>query len=532
MVFILLQHCILELPFTSTAQYADPYNEVELNVVFTCPGGSKMQVPAFWDGDNLWKVRFAGDQVGDYTFETSASNTSDAGLHGQKGKVSVTAYTGANPLLQHGRLRVAADRRHFEHQDGTPFFWVGDTWWMGLSSRLDWPQGFKELAADRVKKGFSVVQIIAGPYPDMDATDPRGRNEAGFPFETGFARVNPAYFDHADLKIGGLVEAGLTPCIVGMWGYYLPEIGVDRIKRYWRYLVARYGAYPVTWCICGEGAMPYYLSKTPQEDVAAQRTGWTEVMRHVRAVDPYHNLITIHPTHFGREQVEDPALMDFEMLQTGHGDLESVPNVIESVRKSMQVEPTMPIVNAEVNYEGILGRCWQNIQRLCFYHTVMNGAAGFTYGANGIWQMSTAENPYGPSPHGRCWGNTPWREAAQLPGSRQIGAGGRFWSQLPWWEFQHHPEWTNESGKENDPYGAVAVGVPGKIRVIYGPMCWDGPAVKALEPGVTYHASYFDPCTGAEKDLGVVTPDANNGWSPPLPPECHDWLLVLKAQGV
>src|SRR5690606_7238149 len=100
----------------------------------------------------------------------------------QAGVIGVEPYNGPNPLFAHGRLRVARDRRHFEHDDGTPFFWVGDTWWMGLTSRLDWPAGFRELTADRVEKGFNVVQIVAGPYPDMDAWDPRGQNAAGFPF--------------------------------------------------------------------------------------------------------------------------------------------------------------------------------------------------------------------------------------------------------------------------------------------------------------------------------------------------------------
>ena len=36
----------------------------------------------------------------------------------------------------------------------------GDTWWMGLTQRLRWPEDFQSLAADRVRKGFSVVQIV------------------------------------------------------------------------------------------------------------------------------------------------------------------------------------------------------------------------------------------------------------------------------------------------------------------------------------------------------------------------------------
>ena len=529
MTYHVPQNAMLELAFRASRQYDDPYNDVDLDVVFTPPEGEPFRVPAFWAGDNVWKVRFTGEESGEYRFETIVSPEGDAGLHKQGGKITVRPYAGVNPLLRHGRMRVADDRRHFEHRDGTPFFWVGDTWWMGLTARLDWPQGFKELTADRAAKGFNTIQIIAGPYPDMDAWDPRGMNEAGYPFAEGFARINPAYYDHADLKIGHLVQSGLMPCIVGMWGYYLPQIGVEKIKRFWRYLVARYGAYPVVWCICGEGTMPWYLSETRDEDAAAQKQGWTQVMAHVRAIDGYRNLISIHPTQYGREQVDEPSLMDFEMLQTGHGDLESVPNTIDSVRTAVSREPVMPVINSEVNYEGILGRAWQNVQRLCFYHSVLNGTAGHTYGANGIWQMSTQAQPYGPSPHGNCWGNTPWQEAAQLPGSRQIGLGGAFLRRFPWWECRRHPEWINESSNEHDAYGPIAVGIPGKLRIVYIPLCWGAPCVKALEAHIHYHAHYFDPCTGKEVPLSCVQPDKDGNWSAPLPPEVHDWLLVLEA---
>ena len=523
------QNCVVEIAFCSTRAYSDPYNDVDVDVVFTPGDGAAFQVPAFWAGDNIWKVRFAAPSVGGYRFETRAAVGDDGGLHGQAGTVTVTPYAGSNPLFRHGRLGVAADKRHFEHAGGTPFFWLGDTWWMGLCTRLDWPRGFQELAADRVAKGFNVIQIIAGPYPDMDAWDARGRNEAGFPFAEGFAGINPAYYDHADLKMAHLVHAGLVPCIVGMWGYYLPQIGVDRVKRFWRYLVARYAAYPVVWCLCGEGTMPYYLSETKEEDATAQKKGWTEVMAYVRQTDGYHNLISIHPTRYGREQVEDSSLMDFEMLQTGHGDIDSVPNTIESVVTALGRGPRMPVVNSEVNYEGILGRSWQNIQRLCFYHSVLNGAAGHTYGANGIWQMSTRETPYGPSPHGRCWGNTPWQEAAQLPGSKQVGLGGGFIRRFRWWEFEPHPEWLEVSRKRNDPYGCIPTGIPRELRLIYVPLCWDPPRVKNMERGLRYRASYFDPCTGADIDLGHVTGDAEGTWAPPFPPECHDWILVMQT---
>ncbi len=521
---------VIEFSLTSQGSHGDPYNDVELDAVFKAPNGADLRVPAFWAGDQTWKVRFAGAEEGEYAFETVCSDSADTGLHGQSGTITVEPYTGDNSLLQHGRLRVADDNRHFEHQDGTPFFWTGDTWWMGLTTRCDWPHGFQMLAADRVAKGFNVIQIIAGPLPDMDAWDPRGRNEAGHTFADDFARINPAYYDHADLKIAHLVQKGLMPCIVGMWGYYLPQIGVDRIKRYWRYLVARYGAYPVTWCICGEATMPYYLSENKEAEGAEQKAGWTEVMRHVREIDGYKNLITIHPTQFGREMVEDPTLMDFEMLQTGHSDIESVPNTGQSVIKSVPREPLMPVINSEVNYEGILGHAWQNVQRLCFYNTALNGAAGHTYGANGIWQMSREDQPYGKSPHGRSWGNTAWTEAMHLPGGRQVALGGSFMARFPWWQCESHPEWVDLAPEADNAYTTIATGIPGKLRIIYVPMLWNSPTIQAIEPGLKYEAYYFDPCTGEDVPIGPVEPDNEGNWTPDGPEEVHDWLIVMEAK--
>lgn len=519
---------VVELSFGAQETYADPYNQLEVDVTFQNGAGASWRVPAFWAGGNDWKVRFSAPP-GDYSYESSASNPDDAGLHGVTGEVSVPRYSGTNPLGVHGRVRAAEDRRHFEHEDGTPFFWLADTWWMGLTTRLDWPAGFQQLASDRIQKGFNVIQIVCGPYPDMDAGDSRGRNEAGFPFTDDFSGVNPAYFDHADHKIVYLAESGLMPCIVGMWGYYLPRLGVDNVKRYWRYLVARYGAYPVTWCIAGEATMPYYLSEARDAEQTMQKQGWTEVMAYVREIDPFHNMISIHPTHYGREQVNDPCLMDFEMLQAGHSDLDSVSNVIRSVRKAWETELAMPVVNSEVNYEGILGRAWQNVQRLCFYHTVMNGAAGHTYGANGIWQLNEPDAPYGPSPHGRSWGNTPWQEAAALPGSHQVGLGAKFWRRFPWWELQRHDEWLKKPAKDESAYGTIAIGIPGRLRIVYAPMCWDAPGITGLEAGVQYRAWYFDPVSGTEVPLGEASGDAEGSWTPPLPPEVHDWVLVMEA---
>jgi hypothetical protein len=524
-----IARCVVEWSYSSEKAYADPFNDVELDVVLTDPQGHEQTVPAFWAGEQTWRIRYSPTSAGHYTYRTVASDSGD--LHGHRGVLEVSAYQGENALRKHGPIRVAADQRHFEHEDGTPFFWLGDTWWMGLCSRLRWPEDFQELAVDRVKKGFTVIQIIAGLYPDMPPFDPRGANEAGFPWEAGYTRINPGYFDAADLRIRHLVESGLTPCIVACWGYFLPIMGVPKLKKHWRYLIARWGAYPVVWCLAGEGAMPFYLSKTKKEDAAAQKAGWTEIGKYVRSIDPYHHAVTIHPTDNARNQVEDQSVIDFDMLQTGHSDRKSIPNTENEITGSLLKTPRMPVLAGEVCYEGILEASRQEIQRFMFWTCILNGAGGHTYGANGIWQVNTREHAYGPSPHGGNWGNVPWEVAAELPGSQHIGLGKGLLMRYAWWRFESHPEWADPHWSKENYEQPYAAGIPGEVRVIFIPSpAWKSPTVKNIEPGVSYRAFYFDPKSGMEHDLGGVTPDSTGSWQPPMAPTFADWVLVLEKK--
>jgi hypothetical protein len=440
---------MVELSFHSTRPHSDPFNQIDLDVLFTGKPGGQWRVPAFWDGGDLWKVRFAGTEVGTYSYRTECSDATDTGLHGLTGSVEVRAYTGDNALLRHGPIRVAADKRHFEHADGTPFFWLGDTWWMGLCERLPWPDGFKTLAADRKAKGFTVVQIVAGLYPDMGAFDPRGANEAGFPWEKDYSRIRPEYFDRADERIAHLVDQGIVPCVVGAWGYHLPWLGQEKMCKHMRYISARWGAYPVVWCAGGEFNLPYYLTEGFPFKGEKQAQGWNEVIRYLRTVNPYGRMITAHPTGISpmsaRLTLKDPSVLDFDMLQTPHGQLEALPTTVKEARGAFAVMPPLPVVNAECSYEQLLGTIPADYPRMFFWVMMAHGAAGHTYGANGIWQVNQPGKPYGKSPHGGTYGAIPWTESMNLPGSRQLGLGKKLLEGYAWQKFAPHIEWAEWS---------------------------------------------------------------------------------------
>ena len=532
------QNHVAELQLRSTIDYADPFNTVTLDAVVTDPDGREFRVPGFWAGGDRWRIRYASGVVGTHTYRTECPDPANAGLHGVTGEIGVIPYTGDNPLYRHGPVRVGEDSRHLAYADGTPFLWLGDTWWMALCKRLHWPEEFRTLAEDRVAKGFTVIQIVAGLYPDMPAFDERGANEAGFPWEADYARIRPEYFDAADERLKYLVDSGLTPCIVGAWGYFMPWMGVEKLEQHWRYLVARYGALPVVWCIAGEANLPWYLVPGFPYDDREQVKGWTEVARYLRKTDPFHRLTSIHPTGLGRLSargaIDDVSLIDFDMLQTGHGQREVLPPTIETLRWSYDQQPTMPVLNSEVAYEALLGTIPAETQRLTFWSCMLSGAAGHTYGANGIWQVNRADQPHGASPHGGNYGTTPWNEAMNLPGSGQLALAKRLLERYPWYRFEPHPEWASFDAT---PPGAnafevpYAAGIPGHVRVIYVPL-QETVIVHDLEAGADYQAFLFDPVTGEASPLGEVLANADGQWTCFAPGGDElDWVLVLEADG-
>ncbi|MCY4089840.1 MAG: DUF4038 domain-containing protein [Caldilineaceae bacterium] len=547
-----IQNCATEWAYNSGRAYADPFNDVELDVVVKRPDGSEQIVPAFWAGDQTWRVRYSSTQTGTHRYRTVCSDASNSSLHGQTGTLEVSPYEGDNPLLEHGPLRVAASGRTFEHIDGTPFFWLADTWWMGFCKRFRWPEDVQELAADRAAKGFSVVQIIAGLYPDMAPFDERGANEAGFPWDREFTRINPAYFDMADLRVAHLVRSGLLPCIVGLWGFFIDFAGPEVVKKHWRYLIARYGAYPVVWCTTGEALMPYYLAEETAEfqqwrtevqlvttaDMtwlpAEKRAIWSEIMRMVKETDPYGHPQTIHPNGFAHLTVDDPSLVEFNMLHPAHLGYQTMTDMAHLVVSAVEEGPRIPVLVAEVNYEGEMEMSHPETQRFFFWAAVLSGAGGHTYGAIGIWQMNTPEKPYGPSPHGASYGNRPWNEAAQLPGSTHVGNSKRLLERYAWWDFEPHPEWVEPHNTVEDRFMPYAAGIPGQVRIFYLP----GPSIRyvnrgevtitGLEAGVRYRGFYYDVQSGQELESVPLTGDGQGNCTMPKASIIWDWVFVME----
>jgi hypothetical protein len=510
------QWAVFEASFTSARKYANPFLDVQVDVVFR-NGDQQWLVPAFWAGGDRWTVRFAPPRQGDYTYQVKCTDPANQNLNGASQNLRVTSYVGDNPLLKHGSVRVSASQRHFEHADGTPFFWLGDTWWKCLCKRMTW-EGFQELTADRKAKGFNVVQIVCGPYPDEGFLEPRLANEGGLPYESvRFENLNPEYFNSADRRLQHLVDAGIAPAIVGAWGRgdcnSMEAIGLQGLKRHWRYLVARYSAFPVFWILAGE--IP--------EETKWNQGPWADLATYVRSIDPYHRLLTCHTGHGRRGAPGDSHVIDFDMVGGNHDERVAVEaRTLAIVSAAHAKDPPMPVLVGETCYEGHMQQGFGDVQRRLFWGSILSGAAGHTYGAAGIWHASVEGDPgcasaaFGGT---RVYDWTTWKEGMNYPGATQLGIGKTLLEQYPWSRFEPHPEWAP---------GCIAAGIPGEVRFIYQPRRgiydWSGTVLRNLEPGVTYRVFYFDPATGRRFDHGTVT------YAGPTPPpfQGHTKPLLLE----
>jgi hypothetical protein len=222
------------------------------------------------------------------------------------------------------------------------------------------------------------------------------------------------------------------------------------------------------------------------------------------------------------------------MLQAGHGGYRELSDSVKHLINAVNRTPKMAAINGEVCYEGILGSSYSDIQRFLFWSTMLSGAAGHTYGANGIWQFNEKGNLFGASPHGATWGNTLWKEAYKFSGSLQIGLGKKLLENYEWWRFEPHDEWLELCNEKTDNYTKPYIaGIPSEVRIFYFPfpiVSWGSPLfVKNFEPNIRYKAFYFDPQNAQKYPLGIVKLNIDGKWQIPKPPIIQDWVLILEC---
>lgn len=525
-----------ELTLTAREAPANPYTDVPAEpgrtdlvaVTFTGTSGEakgqRVRVVGFWDGGRTWRVRFAPPAAGRWTY---ASSSADPGLGRARGTITVRPWTEtekvANPTRR-GAIRVnqAAPRpgRYFRYADGTPFLWIGDTWW-NWTHRGIYPSTFQRLVDDRARKGFTLGQLFVPG---------NGWGRESSLLDSTYSNLDIRHMQRVDSTIAYANSKGVTVWVQGWWSRpdLDQQIGTEKMKRWWRYLIHRLGAYNVIWVPAGEYNMHGYGG--------LGLDFWKELGSMIDAEDPYNRIIGLHNTPPGWDAgdiapqwstgsvLHEEPWLDYNQSQVGHGRWrnELIPDI---VAEDYARRPPKPIVVTEPWYEFIEGNPTARDIRFGAWAAILSGAAGHTYGGGHVWRAHVPEAPGGRG----AW---PLEEAftrntLDYPGALSMGHLAAFFRDIAWWRLEPHPELISDYA---DPYALAA---PGDEYVAY--LRWGGRVKVDLRPSAEsdrFEFRWFNPATGAYLQHGAVAGGAIRTFSAPgdYPgvEQFEDWVLQIR----
>ncbi len=436
------------------------------------------------------------------------------------------------------RLQVSGNHRFLvqvspEGKPEIPFFYLGDTAWE-LFHRLDREEAGHYLSV-RAGQGFTVIQAVG--IAELDGhVQPNAYGH--LPLDHGDP-ARPAvqegpgndYWDHVDYIVDMANRQGLYIGFLPTWGRYWHDdpilFNTKNAEIYGEFLGKRYREKGIIWILGGDRVVE---NDTQKEILRAMARG-------LRKGDQGAHLITFHPRggSGSAEVFHGEAWLDFNMRQNGH-QAEYSGNYSNTL-KDYQREPVKPVMDGEPLYEdhplsfnpSKLGHSVAADVRRPLYWDLFNGAFGHTYGHHSVWQMFDPEKKRNPV-NGPLM---PWQEALKQPGATQMVHGKNLMLSRPFLTRIPDPSLvvaavpaTSVPGEGRYHFAATR-DAEGSYAMVYVPAGRTFSVNTSPLKAPKLKAWWFDPRTGKAELAGTFKNSGMLTFTPPMPGEALDWILVL-----
>jgi hypothetical protein len=272
------------------------------------PGDARARVPAFYDGDGLWRVRYSPVRAGRYRIDrVTVGPEHVAAVHG----LQQTEFDVAEDAVG-DFVRVDAENpRRFTLDSGEPYFPIGHN--VGWATLDEFQSYFDKMGA--AGENWSRVWMAHWSALNLDWVPPRhglqpvAENELslevaqtwdgivaaaarnGIRFQMALqhhgqytTRVNPAWDDNPWNKTkGGFLDDAAE--------FFTSERAKELTKLKYRYAVARWGysAAVMAWELFNE---VQWTDAYRNGDIEAIARWHTEMAEYIRSVDPHEHLVT------------------------------------------------------------------------------------------------------------------------------------------------------------------------------------------------------------------------------------------------
>ncbi len=579
-----------ELTLTSEQRYKNPYTDVTVWVELSGPGFNK-KIYGFWDGGNIFRVRFVATQPGVWHWK-SGSSSNDPGLTGKSASFTAIAWTEdekkENPLRR-GFIKASKNKHALIYADSTPYFIIGDTWFSCGADRFKWyddtvkrpigpTAGFKDYVRYRKAQGYNWINMIAA-YPNWKTDDSSyhmrlfdsarttlrsawmefGKNsaknmdnEGGRPFffpgkvpgyEDFFPdmdSLNPEYFKFVDRKIAYLNANGFIPFIEAirrdvslLWQKYHEWPG--SYTRFLQYFYARYHAYNA---VLGPVHLDIISGTISPED-------FTIAIKDVEKKYgplPFDNLLSANANPSTFENFGEDSWVTLH--QIGNKREHNFYWYLTQIFYSKYPKPAM---NGEPYYagykdargagigvhyyrgaEGGTKRDSEIIHSAMYGSFLSGGLAGHVYGAEGIWGGDI--EPEAPT---HMWDAFEWESGAHMRHLRTfaLSIGDRYQ------ELEPNADLVSPN-KTHDFLGydgwAYCARTPDRnIFLVFFEKGCPQSIIRGMKMSSLYRAQWFDPREGTWIDASdhlLATSVIGTTVLPPFP-DGRDWGLKLVYEG-
>jgi hypothetical protein len=443
--------------------------------------------------------------------------------------LSVSAFCQNN--WTHGRLQVSDNGHYLMYEDGTPFFWLGDTSWE-LFHRLTLEE-INLYLDNRQSKGFNVIQSVV--LAEMNGLKKPNRYGDLPLHDLDPLKPNEKYFKLVDSTVK-LAQSknlfmGLLPTwgdkVTLLWGEGPVVFNPDNAYHYGFWIGDRYKNYPnIIWILGGD--------RPPMKDSSDWRPVWNAMARGILEATENKALITYHPWGGDlstSQYIHNEEWLNVNMIQSGHGGGHDVP-VWNLINRDWNMLPSKPVLDAEPNYEDHPVNPWPvwNPEngyyrdydvRKQTYRSVFSGACGVTYGHHSVWQF------WSPGEEKINFADRYWTDALNRPGAFQVGYLKKLIESRP--QLSRIPDQSIiEKGQgEKGEFICATRDSIGSYIMIYIPV---GKTIKVNTqsiPSKKLAIWWFNPQNKEVKISGLIPNESHIIFTPPSLGAENDWVLII-----
>lgn len=559
------RHSVCEIKLRATGGYTNPYTQVSVAATFDLSGSAvSKSVHGFFDGTEadgtgaqraVFRIRFNVTHSGTWSYSVQ-STPADAGLTVAGGSFAAADAPGRGFLRRHG---VNPARFIFD-DNSRPFLW-GQTYYQIVTNARHWRSqptpparpSWQEAIDNSRLGGLGKARMLVypfgpplPPYPDSQPFTNTSHTRLDVEHWRSLDQV-VAYMNRSDVgMVSDLILFNDQPRTFARTGTPpAPDVAQDR--RYVRYAVARYAAFPnVIWCLTNE----WQLSKPPEP--YAQEAYWNDKGAILRGEDPWSvqdgssppnvRPLSIHARNDHLFQFFDAAWPTYAVIQDGIRNGRACPGEVPKDPPHFD-EPDkwgsysicnnlgrgMPVANDEYGYIGDVKPtpCPQTAFPRQGHRRVAWGiATAGGFGSAGDARAYAAFNGQQAQP----FFSGDWQPAAEYDDLRRMVA---FMTTrvFNWWRLARDVSVVPGATGCTPPASRVyALSLPSVRYVVYA--AGGGTVTLNLPPPLsgftTYRVSRIDPrfdLPGSETPLGTV----EGGTQSFTLPSAGDWLLLIEV---